>query len=99
MNMPQIALVAAVTFILGIALGYLVRYVHALSKKNSIELDLKQRKLEAEEKALGIIEDAEKKAETIESEAKAERKHLEEKLEQKETRLEAIEKILLRKSA
>lgn len=92
--MPPLFLPLLATLAIGIAAGYFVRYIHALSKKNSIELELKQRKLEAEEKALSIIEDAEKKAETIESEAKASRKHLEEKLEQKETRLEKREEML-----
>ena len=92
--MPPLFLPLLVTLSLGIAAGYFVRYIHALSKKNSIELELKQRKLDAEEKALGIIEQAEKKAETIESEAKADRKHLEVKLEPKETRLEKREEML-----
>ncbi len=92
--MPPFFISLLVTLALGIAAGYFVRYIHALSKKNSIELDLKQRKLDAEEKALEIIEKAEKKAETIESGAKADRKHLEDKLEQKETRLEKREEML-----
>jgi ribonuclease Y len=92
--MPPLFLPLLATLAIGVAAGYFVRYIHALSKKNSIELELKQRKLDAEEKALSIIEDAEKKAETIESEAKAGHKHLEEKLEQKETRLEKREEML-----
>jgi ribonuclease Y len=92
--MPPLFLPLLVTLALGIAAGYFVRYIHALSKKNSLELDIKQRKLEAEAKALSVIEEAEKKAEAIASEAKANRKHLEEKLEQKETRLDKREEIL-----
>ena len=94
MNMPYIALGVLLAFILGIALGYFVRLVHALSKKNSIELDIKERTLSAEKKVLEIIEEAEKKAETIENEAKSSRKHQEEKLEQKETRLAKREEML-----
>jgi ribonuclease Y len=92
--MPNLLLTVLAALLAGIAVGYFVRYIHALSKKNSIELELKQRKLDAEEKALGIIEDAENKAETIEQEAKANRKHLEEKLEQKEARLDKREEFL-----
>ncbi len=92
--MPPLFLPLLVTLALGIAAGYFVRYIHALSKKNSIELDIKQRKVEAEEKHLEIIEEAEGKAETIQSEAKTNRKHLEDKLEQKETRLEKREEML-----
>jgi len=92
---PIILTVAlAAALFLGIAAGYFVRYLHAQSKKNSIEIRLKEREIEAEKKALHIVEEAEKKAENIEKEAKAERKHLEEKLEQKETRLEKKEEIL-----
>lgn len=79
---------------LGIGAGYGLRYLHAQSKKNSIELELKEREITAEKKALSIVEEAEQKAEKIENEAKAERKHLEEKLEQKETRLDKREEVL-----
>jgi len=84
----------AIALFLGIGAGYFVRYLHAQSKKNSIELLIKERELEAEKKTLTIIDEAEKKADRIEKEAKAERKHLEEKLEQKENRLGKKEEIL-----
>lgn len=94
--MPPVVFMISLAFalFLGIGAGYFVRYLHAHSKKNSIELDIKERELTAEKKALAIIEEAEAKAETIEKEAKAERKHLEEKLEQKETRLDKREEIV-----
>lgn len=92
--MPPLFLPLLVTLALGIAAGYFIRYIHALSKKNSIELEIKERKVDAEEKALEIIEDAEKKAEAMLSEAKADRKHLEEKLEQKESHLSKREDVL-----
>tara|TARA_B100002051_G_scaffold273287_1_gene311763 strand:+ start:20892 stop:22421 length:1530 start_codon:yes stop_codon:yes gene_type:complete len=84
----------AIALFLGIVGGYIVRYLHAQSKKNSLELTLKEKEITAEKKALKIVEEAEKKAEQIEKEAKAERKHLEEKLEQKEERLGKKEEIL-----
>ncbi|MCA9362271.1 ribonuclease Y [Candidatus Kaiserbacteria bacterium] len=80
--------------LLGIIAGYVVRYLHAQSKTNSIELRLREKEITAEKKALSIVEEAEKKAEKIENEAKAERKHLEEKLEQKEERLDKREEVL-----
>jgi len=92
---PVLTMVAvALALFLGIGLGYLVRYLHAQSKNNSIELQIKERELKAEEKTLKIIEEAEEKAERIEKEAKAERKQLEEKLDQKETRLSKREEML-----
>jgi hypothetical protein len=59
--MPLLILLSAVASALaiGIASGYYLRYLHALSKKSSVELDIKQKSLEAEEKALKIIEKAE----------------------------------------
>ena len=75
--MPQSLILVsllAVALFLGIGAGYVIRYWHAQSKKNSIELELKKREIEAEKKALAIVEEAEKKAENTLSEAKAERK-------------------------
>lgn len=79
---------------LGIAAGYYLRYVHALSKISSAELDLKQKTLEAEERAIKIVEKAEDKADAIEQEAKRDRKALEEKLNQKEERIDKREELL-----
>lgn len=94
--MPPFIFAVALAFalFLGIGAGYFVRYLHAQSKKNSIEIRLKEREIEGEKKVLAIIEEAEAKAERIENEAKAERKHLEEKLDQKEERLNKREEIL-----
>jgi ribonuclease Y len=84
----------AIALFLGIGAGYIGRYLYAQSKKNSIELLIKEREITAERKALTIVEEAEKKSENIEKEAKAERKHIEEKLEQKEERQGKKEEIL-----
>lgn len=89
---PLTAVVAALA--VGIASGYYLRHLHAMSKKTSIELTLKERELDAEEKALKVIEKAEEKAEKIESEAKAERKEKEETIKNKETRLAKKEELL-----
>jgi ribonuclease Y len=86
------AVAAALMF--GIASGYYLRYLHALSKRSSLELDLKEKALDAEEKALRVIEKAEKKADTIASEAKTEIKEKEEKLKTKEDRLDKKDELL-----
>ncbi len=92
---PVILLLAATAALFfGIVSGYYLRYIHALSKKSSVELDLKEKELEAEEKALKIIEKAEAKAEKIETEAKAELKEREDKTKQREDRLDKREEIL-----
>jgi ribonuclease Y len=80
--------------VVGIALGYYLRYVHALSKKGSIEIAIKERIVEAEEKAVKIIEKAEAKIEALEKEKKQELKELEEKLAKTEERFIRKEELL-----
>ncbi|MEY2665030.1 MAG: hypothetical protein RLZZ480_135 [Candidatus Parcubacteria bacterium] len=84
----------ALALIIGAGAGYYGRYLHALSKKSSIELLLKEKELEAEQKAITVIEKAEEKAEAIVQEAKQTQKHQEEKLEQKEAHLTKREEFL-----
>lgn len=79
---------------LGIAAGYYLRIVHALSKKRSIELDIKEKTVEAEKRAIDIIEKAEAKAATLEQEAKIELKKLDDKLTEKEKHLLKREELL-----
>lgn len=93
--MPLITLAAFIAALLvGIASGYYLRLLHALSKKASIELEIKEKALEADEKALKIIEKAEAKAEKIAEEAKQELKEKEDKNKHKEERLEKKEELL-----
>jgi ribonuclease Y len=79
---------------LGVAAGYYFRYLHALSKKQSLELDIKEKTIEAEKKVIEIIEKAEAKAAATISEAKTERKNLEEKLSEKEKHLQKREELI-----
>jgi len=79
---------------IGIACGYWLRYVHALSQKNTLELEVKETLVNAEAKAVDIIEKAEEKAEKNLAEAKAERKEKEAKIEEKETRINKREELL-----
>lgn len=92
---PQIPfLMIGIALAIGIAAGYYLRYLHALSKRSSIEIDIKEKTLGAEEKAIKIIEKAEEKAAELEREAKVEIKQIEEKLQHKEERLEKREELL-----
>jgi ribonucrease Y len=92
---PGIFTVAlALALFIGAGAGYYVRYLHALSKKTSLELRIKERELDAEQKAITVIEKAEEKAEAILQEAKSNQKHQEEKLEQKEAHLTKREEFL-----
>ncbi|MCA9360970.1 ribonuclease Y [Candidatus Kaiserbacteria bacterium] len=86
--------IALAALIIGIASGYYLRYLHALGQKASVEIDLKEKMLKAEEQAFKIVEKAEAKADKIETEAKAEFKEKEEKIKHKEDRLEKKEELL-----
>ncbi len=88
------SVLALSALVLGLALGYYLRYQHALNQKRSIEVTIKERVVEAEEKALKIIEKAEAKAETVEREKKQEFKDIEEKLAKTEDRLIRKEEFL-----
>lgn len=87
-------LALGVALAVGLGAGYYVRYLHALSKKRSIEVEIKEKLVAAEKDAITIIEKAEAKAASIEHEAKAERKQLEEKLSEKEKHLLKREELL-----
>ena len=80
--------------VIGLALGYYLRYIHALSKNAGIELEIKEKLLGAEEKALKLMEKAEAKIETLVKEKKEEFKEKEEKVEKTEDRLIKKEELL-----
>ncbi len=88
------SVLALIALGLGAAIGYYLRYQHALSQKRSIEVTIKERVVEAEEKALKIIEKAEAKAEAFEKEKKQELKDVEDKLNKTEERLIRKEELL-----
>jgi len=94
--MPPLMIFGAIgaALAVGIAAGYYLRYLHALSQRSSVELDIKGKVLAAEEKAIKIVERAEEKADTIEREAKETSKALQEKLQTKEDRIEKKEELL-----
>ena len=94
--MPPIFLSAIVFAGLGfgLALGYYLRYLHALSSKTSIEITIKEKMLEAEERAIKIVEKAEEKAEVAILTAKTESTAVTEKLSQKEARIDKREELL-----
>lgn len=73
-------------------LGYYIRFLITLAKKNSLELDLKQKILEAKEEATKIIVEAKEKAEEIEIEQKN-------RIEEKEKTLQSTENRLIKKEA
>lgn len=78
----------------GMALGYYIRYLQALSTKNSIELSIKQILLEAKEEAARTTAEAVARAETLEREAEEKLATREEKLTRTEERLIKKEELL-----
>ncbi len=71
----------------GFGAGYLIRILVGLSKKNSIELDIKKMMMEAKEKAKEVILDAEKEAsETLRS-SREETKEREDRIQSSEEHL------------
>lgn len=89
---PLLLAVAALT--LGLGAGYYLRYLLALAKKTSLELDIKTKLLEAEEKARTIVEKAEAKADELEKATSAHKTATEERLTEKERHLQKREEML-----
>lgn len=79
---------------IGIAAGYYIRHAWALARHASVDVETKQKLVDAEKQAIEITEKAEEKADHIAQEARSERKATEEKLNQKEAHLEKREGFL-----
>ena len=78
----------------GIALGYVLRVLIGLAQKGSIELDIKQKLLQAKEQATKIIADAEYRSAVFETERLAPIEEREEKLTTKEEHITLREEFL-----
>ncbi len=92
--MTTIILSASIAGVVGLALGYFGRQYYTLLRKRSLELDIKEKLLAAEEKAIQIIEKAETKASSREAEARTEYKQREDALREKEHHLLKREELL-----
>ena len=78
----------------GVALGYVLRVLIGLAQKGSVELEIKQKLLQAKEAAAKIIADAEFRGEVIETERLAPIEEREEKIGTREERVAAREEFL-----
>jgi len=78
----------------GIALGYVLRVLIGLAQRGSVELDTKQKLLQAKEQAAKIIADAEFRGAVIETERLAPIEEREEKLATREERVATREEFL-----
>lgn len=77
---------AGFTGLVGVGLGYFIRWLVSLGKKGSMELQIKQMMLEAREEAKKIQTEAEEKAETTLKEVRAEAKAKEDQVKKAEER-------------
>ncbi len=94
MSLKLILALLALSGLVGIGVGYFLRLIISLGKKGSMELEIRQMMLDAEEKAKGIIAEAEKRAEEKVRELTAEYKERERDLKQTEDRLVRKEELL-----
>ncbi|HFC10600.1 MAG TPA: ribonuclease Y [Candidatus Kaiserbacteria bacterium] len=94
MSLKFLFTLLAISGAAGIALGYVLRWLIALSQRGSLELDIKQKMLEAKERAGSILADAEKHGDAL-ARKRLEKVHEhEEKLEKFALRLSKKEEFL-----
>jgi ribonuclease Y len=94
MQLLIVLLIAAAAGLAGIAVGWFLRFIIALGKKGSMELEIKEMLLSAREGAEEITSEAEQKAEEILKETKEEIKKEQEELQKIKDRLNKKEDLL-----
>lgn len=85
---------AGAAALLGAALGFYIRWLISLSKKGSMELEVKQMLLEAKEEAKRLVEKGKEEAETEQKRIRGEQKEKEVELKKTEDRLVKKEELL-----
>ncbi len=90
----EIVLLLVTLMCAGIAVGYYIRYLQALGKKGSLELEIKQILLDAKEEAARTIGEATARATALEDEKKRGSAEQEEKLARTQERLVKKEELL-----
>ncbi|HEY9586287.1 MAG TPA: ribonuclease Y [Candidatus Paceibacterota bacterium] len=94
MSLRLALLAVAMSAAAGIAFGYFLRWIISLGRRGSMELDIKQKLLEAQEGAAKVVAEAETKAAGLLEEAKTQIKEKEEKTLKLEERLLKREEFL-----
>ena len=87
MSLKLVLALLAVSGLVGIAFGYFLRWIISLGKRGSMELEIKQMMLDAQEKAKKITEESEQRARDKEEVISSELKEKERNLKQMEERL------------
>ena len=94
MSLKLLFLLLGAAGVVGIAIGYVFRWLYVLAKKGSIELEIKQILINAREEAKRLTEEAEQKGKETLTVAEGELKEKEDKLSRAEDRLFAREEAL-----
>ena len=94
MSLKIILIMLALSGVGGVVLGYVLRVLIGLAQRGSVELDIKQKLLQAKEQAAKIIADAEFRSEVVETERLAPVEEREEKVAAREERLASREEFL-----
>ena len=94
MSLKTILLLLALSGVAGIAIGYFLRLIISLGKRGSMELEIRKMKLDAEERAKKITEEAEARAKATEGRVTDELKTRATDLKQVEERLVRKEELL-----
>lgn len=99
MSTKYALLLASLASLVGVGLGFYIRYLISLSKKGTVEMEVKGMVTAAEEKASKIVTEAETKATEIMKEVRESTKERETKIKIAEDRLVRKEDILDKKQA
>src|SRR3989344_9701852 len=94
MSLKIVFILLALAGLFGVAFGYFLRWIISLGKRGSMELEIRQMRMDAEEEAKHIIEEAEQKAKQKEAEFSVEHKERERELKATEERLVRKEELL-----
>lgn len=97
MSFKLVLVLLAFAGLVGIAIGYFLRWLVSLGQKGSVELEIKQMLLDAREEAKNILNVAEKKAESLEEELRESISKKEEGVAAKERRIAERESYLDRR--
>lgn len=99
MSLNIILILLALSGVSGVALGYVLRVLIGLAQRGSIELDIKQKLLQAKEQIAKMLADAEYRSAVIETERLAPIEEREGKIMLREERLASREEFLDNKEA
>lgn len=94
MSIKLVLILLAISGLAGIALGYVLRVLIALGQRGSLEIEIKQKMLEAKEKANRLLQEAEQRADDVEKEQLAPLIEREERIEASVDRLAKKEEFL-----